>query len=113
MHGNAQRRQGAMQCNAMQCKDALNTSPRPRRRLALKRAPFALSTLSLAAHPSHELSTLQSVSMAHNQGSKRAWHEDLDVVPRNPREYHNFTVGDQARVIAGDVHCNTVNHRGM
>jgi hypothetical protein len=51
--------------------------------------------------------------MAHTQGSKRVWHEDLDVMPRNTREYHNFTVGDQARVIAGDVHYNTVNHRGM
>jgi hypothetical protein len=50
--------------------------------------------------------------MAHVQRSEQEWHEDLDVTPRNPREYHNFTVSDQARVIAGDVHYNTVNHRG-
>lgn len=50
--------------------------------------------------------------MAHIRRSKRPWHEDLDVMPRNPREYHNFTVSDQAHVIAGDVHYNTVNHRG-
>ena len=51
--------------------------------------------------------------MAHIQRSKQAWHEDLDVMPRNPREYHNFTVSDQARVIAGDVHYHTVDPRGM
>jgi len=51
--------------------------------------------------------------MAHIQRAEQAWHEDLDVMPRNPRQYHNFTVSDQARVIAGDVHYNTVNHRGM
>ena len=96
----------------MQCKDALNPSPWPRR-LALTRTPLALLTLSLAEHLSHGLSTLRKVSMAHIQRSKRPWHEDLDVMPRNPREYHNFTVSDQAHVIAGDVHYNTVNHRGM
>lgn len=51
--------------------------------------------------------------MAHIQRSKRPWREVLDVMPRNPREYHNFTVSDQASVIAGDVHYNIVNHRGM
>lgn len=71
------------------------------------------STHSLAAHPSHELSTLQRISMAHIQRSERVWHEALDVRPRNSREYRNFTVSDQASVIAGDVHYNTVNHRGM
>jgi hypothetical protein len=83
------------------------------RRLALMHTTFASSTLSLAAHPSHEFFTLQIVYMAHVQRSKRPWHEDLDVTPRNSREYHNFTVSDHARVIAGDVHYNTVNHRGM
>jgi len=70
-------------------------------------------TLSLAAHPAHELFTLQKISMAHIQRPARAWNEDLDVRPRNPREYRDFTVSDQGHVIAGDVHFNSVNPRGM
>ncbi|GAB7331425.1 hypothetical protein MBLNU13_g02844t2 [Cladosporium sp. NU13] len=60
---------------------------------------------------------MQTSSMAQIQGSQRARHEDLDARPRNWREYNNITVGDQASMIAGDVHGNvhftTVNHRDM
>jgi hypothetical protein len=50
--------------------------------------------------------------MAQEHRAPQVWREDMEVVPRNLREYHNFTVGDQARVIAGDVHFNSVNPRG-
>lgn len=77
-----------MQCNARM--------PETRPRRVAPMGPLgtlvASSTLSLAAHPPHEVSTLQTVPMVHVQRSKRTWHEDLDVMPRNSRGYHNFMV---------------------
>jgi len=52
-------------------------------------------------------------SMEHDHHTPPAWREGMEVVPRSLREYRNFTIRDQARVIAGDVHYNTIDHRGM